>query len=66
MIQAPTKTAIVLARPGAPPRDFPRGEANVFLGLQARMDHAAGADRAALAWRHAVLDAMMRAWPRKT
>jgi len=66
MRQTPTKTTIVLARHGAPPRHFPQGEANVFLGLQARMDHAAGADRAALARRHAELDAMMRAWPRKT
>ena len=64
MKQAPMKTAIVLAMHGAPPRDFPQGEATEFLGLHARMDHAAGAERAALAQRHAELDAKMRTWPR--
>jgi sirohydrochlorin cobaltochelatase len=58
------QTIIVLAMHGAPPNDFPHHEMAELLGLHARLEHAAEAERAALERRHAELDAKMREWPR--
>lgn len=58
------KTVIVLAMHGAPPRDFPKQEMGEFFGVHARLEHASGAERAALEQRYAELDRKMRAWPR--
>jgi sirohydrochlorin cobaltochelatase len=58
------KTVIVLAMHGAPPNDFPPHEMAELFGLHARLEHAIGAEHAALEHRHAELDAKMRAWPR--
>lgn len=55
---------IVLVMHGAPPRDFPRQEAGEFFSLGSRLRQPAGPERAALAQRHAELEAKMRAWPR--
>jgi sirohydrochlorin cobaltochelatase len=58
------KTIVVLAMHGAPPSDFPRGELAEWFGLHGRMEHADGAERAALEQRYAELEAQMRTWPR--
>ncbi len=58
------KIMIVLAMHGVPPNDFPRHEMAELFGLHARLEHAAGPERAALERRHAELDAKVRAWPR--
>ncbi len=55
---------IVLTMHGAPPNDFPKGEMGEFFSLHARLEHAAGPERAALERRYAELEARMRAWPR--
>jgi sirohydrochlorin cobaltochelatase len=60
----PMETAIVLAMHGAPPNDFPGQELAEYVGLHARIERAGGKERAALAPRHAELEARMRAWPR--
>ncbi len=49
---------------GAPPGDFPRNEITELFGLHARLEHAAGPERAALEGRYNELDARVRAWPR--
>lgn len=59
------KVIIVLAMHGAPPHDFPPPELMEFYGLHARLEHAAGPERAALERRHADLDAKVRGWPRR-
>jgi sirohydrochlorin cobaltochelatase len=58
------KSVIMLAMHGAPPKDFPERETAELFGLHARLEHAAGPERAGLERRYAELDAKMRAWPR--
>jgi sirohydrochlorin cobaltochelatase len=58
------KSVIVLAMHGAPPNDFPEQEMGEFFGLHARLERAAGPERAVLERRYAALGAKMRAWPR--
>ncbi len=49
---------------GAPPKDFPKDDAGELFGLQGRLEHAAGAEGAALEHRRHELEGKMRAWPR--
>ncbi len=54
---------IVLAMHGIPPKDFPKKEWKELFGLRAALKHNEKPDKATLD-RHAILDQMMREWPR--
>src|SRR3989304_8570727 len=56
-------TAIVLAMPGVPPRDFPPAEMAEFFRLHAKIGHRGLGDEASRA-RYAELEQRLRGWPR--
>ena len=64
LVSVVVNVSVVLAMHGAPPRDFPRREMAEWFELHGRLEHAGGAERAALEQRFAELDERMRAWPR--
>ena len=58
------KTVIVLAMHGSPPKDFPKAQVALVVGLHMWLEHASGLVRSTIERYHARLDAKIRAWPR--
>ena len=58
------KTVVVLAMHGSPPRDFPRAQVALVVGLHMWLERASDPIRAMIERYHARLDARIRAWPR--
>ena len=58
------KTIIVLAMHGSPPRDFPKAQVALVVGLHMWLEHASGLVRAMIERYHTRLDAKIRTWPR--
>jgi sirohydrochlorin cobaltochelatase len=58
------KTVVVLAMHGSPPRDFPKAQVALVVGLHIWLEHASGPLRTMIARYHAKLDTRIRTWPR--
>lgn len=58
------KTIIVLAMHGTPPKDFPKFQVALTVGLHMWLEHGAGPMRTVLERYHTKLDTKIRAWPR--
>ena len=58
------KSVVVLAMHGAPPKDVPRLQVALSVGLHMWLEHAAGPFRRLIERYHDRLDARIRTWPR--
>jgi sirohydrochlorin cobaltochelatase len=58
------KTVVVLAMHGSPPRDFPKAQVALVVGLHMWLERASGLVRAMIERYHTRLDARIRTWPR--
>lgn len=58
------KTVVVLAMHGSPPRDFPKAQVALVVGLHMWLERASGPVRAMIERYHTRLDARIRTWPR--
>jgi sirohydrochlorin cobaltochelatase len=61
---AQMKTVVVLAMHGSPPRDFPKAQVALVVGLHMWLERASGPVRALIERYHTRLDARIRTWPR--
>jgi sirohydrochlorin cobaltochelatase len=58
------KTVVVLAMHGSPPRDFPKAQVALVVGLHMWLERASGLVRAMIELYHTRLDTRIRTWPR--
>jgi sirohydrochlorin cobaltochelatase len=61
---AQMKTVVVLAMHGSPPRDFPKAQVALVVGLHMWLERASGLVRAMIERYHTRLDTRIRTWPR--
>jgi sirohydrochlorin cobaltochelatase len=58
------KTVVVLAMHGSPPRDFPKAQVTLVVGLHMWLERASGLVRAMIERYYTRLDARICTWPR--
>jgi sirohydrochlorin cobaltochelatase len=61
---AQMKTVIILAMHGSPPKDFPKAQVALVVGLHMWLERASGPVLAMIERYHTRLDARIRTWPR--
>jgi sirohydrochlorin cobaltochelatase len=58
------RTVVVLAMHGSPPRDFPKAQVAMVVGLHMWLERASGPVHAMIERYHTRLDTRIRTWPR--